>query len=151
MRIVIQRVEKASVTVEQTIVAQIGRGLLILLGIEQGDTKQEADFLAEKCANVRIFDDEQEKPNLSVLDIGGEALVVSQFTLCADTRKGRRPSYTGAALPEVAAPIVDYFADKLASFGVPTRRGIFGAHMVVELVNDGPFTIIVEKSGAGSA
>jgi D-aminoacyl-tRNA deacylase len=149
MRVVIQRVDQASVRIEQTTVAEIGRGLLILLGIEQGDTKTEADFLAEKCAGLRIFDDDQEKPNLSALDIHGEALVVSQFTLCADARKGRRPSYTGAALPDIAAPLVDYFADQLAALGVPTRRGVFGAHMMVALVNNGPFTILLEKSASG--
>jgi D-tyrosyl-tRNA(Tyr) deacylase len=143
MRIVMQRVHRARVAVAEAVVAEIGRGLLILLGIESGDTAAEADALAEKCAYLRIFDDADGKPNLSVQDVRGEALVVSQFTLCADTRKGRRPSYAGAAAPEIAAPLVDHFARRLSGCGVPTRQGVFGAHMMVELVNDGPFTIVL--------
>jgi D-aminoacyl-tRNA deacylase len=143
MRIVIQRVQRAKVAVAEIVVAEIGRGLLLLLGIESGDTTAEADVLAEKCAVLRIFDNAEGKPNLSVQDVHGEALVVSQFTLCADTRKGRRPSYAGAAAPEIAALLVEDFAQRLSGHGVPTRQGVFGAHMMVELVNDGPFTILL--------
>ena len=144
MRIVLQRVRKASVSVDGETIAAIGRGLLILLGIGHGDGQAEADFLAEKCANLRIFEDDAGKTNLSVLDILGEALVVSQFTLYADARKGRRPSFTDAGAPEIAEPLVQYFAERLTVLGVPTRTGSFGARMLVELTNDGPFTIVLE-------
>jgi len=144
MRIVLQRVRKASVSVDGQAIAAIGRGLLILLGIGHGDGQTEADFLAEKCAYLRIFGDDAGKTNLSVLDITGEALVVSQFTLYADARKGRRPSFTDAAAPEIAEPLVLYFAERLAALGIPTRTGSFGALMQVDLTNDGPFTIVLE-------
>jgi len=144
MRIVIQRVSQAKVIVEGQSVATIGPGLLILLGIGAGDGRSEAETLAEKCAFLRIFEDDGGKTNLSVQDIKGEALVVSQFTLYADARKGRRPSFTDAAAPGVAEPLVRYFADRLNALGVPTRCGSFGAHMRVELINDGPFTIVLE-------
>jgi D-tyrosyl-tRNA(Tyr) deacylase len=144
MKIVLQRVLKANVTVEGKVFAEIGRGFLILLGIGPADRKAEADFLAEKCANLRIFEDEAGKTNLSIQDIRGEALVVSQFTLYADARKGRRPSFTGAAAPQTAEPLVRRFAERLSALGVPTRAGSFGAHMRVELVNDGPFTMVLE-------
>jgi D-tyrosyl-tRNA(Tyr) deacylase len=144
MRIVLQRVSKASVTVENRAIAAIGRGLLILLGIGPGDGEAEAEILAEKCARLRIFEDDAGKTNLSILDVGGEALVVSQFTLYADTRKGRRPSFTEAASPAAAEPLVLFFAERLNALGVPTRTGSFGAHMQVELVNDGPFTIVLD-------
>jgi D-aminoacyl-tRNA deacylase len=146
MRIVIQRVIQASVSVEGKSVASIGRGLLILLGIGPGDGQSEADFLAEKCAVLRIFEDDAGKTNLSIRDIRGEALVVSQFTLYADSRKGRRPSFTEAAAPEIAEPLVRSFAQRLNALGVPTQTGSFGAHMRVELVNDGPFTLVLESS-----
>jgi D-aminoacyl-tRNA deacylase len=146
MRIVIQRVIQASVSVEGKSVASIGRGLLILLGIGPGDGQSEADFLAEKCAVLRIFEDDAGKTNLSIRDIRGEALVVSQFTLYADSRKGRRPSFTEAAAPEIAEPLVHSFAQRLNALGVPTQTGSFGAHMRVELVNDGPFTLVLESS-----
>ncbi len=145
MRIVLQRVTHASVIVDGQPVARIGRGLLILLGIGPGDGKPEVEYLAEKCAFLRIFEDEGGKTNLSVQDIKGEALVVSQFTLYADARKGRRPSFTDAAAPEVAEPLVRCFAEKLNALGVPTRTGSFGAHMQVELNNDGPFTLELES------
>ncbi len=145
MRLLIQRVSHASVTVEQQAISQIGNGLLVLLGIGHGDGDSQAAFLAEKVANLRIFEDDQGKTNLSVLDVKGEAIVVSQFTLYADTRKGRRPSFIDAALPEVASPLVDRFVELLRSHGVPTQTGQFGAHMDVEIHNNGPVTIWLEK------
>lgn len=145
MRILIQRVSQASVKVDQQIISKIGKGLLILLGIGHADGEEQAQFLAEKVANLRIFEDEQGKTNLSVLDVKGEAIVVSQFTLYADTRKGRRPSFINAALPEAASPLVDRFAEYLRGHGVPTQTGQFGAHMQVEIHNDGPVTIWLEK------
>jgi len=145
MRLLIQRVSKASVTVEKQTISSIGKGLLILVGIGHSDGEEQVQFLAEKTANLRIFEDEQGKTNLSVLDVKGEAIVVSQFTLYADTRKGRRPSFIDAALPDVAAPLVDRFAELLRSHGVPTQTGQFGASMQVEIHNDGPVTIWLEK------
>ncbi len=145
MRLLIQRVSQASVTVDQQTISKIGKGLLILLGVGHGDREEQAAFLAEKTANLRIFEDEQGKTNLSVLDVKGEAIVVSQFTLYADTRKGRRPSFIDAALPEVAAPLVERFIELLRSHGVPTQTGQFGADMKVEIHNDGPVTIWLEK------
>ncbi|GAB4401397.1 MAG: D-tyrosyl-tRNA(Tyr) deacylase [Anaerolineales bacterium] len=145
MRVLIQRVSKASVTVEGQTISQIRKGLLILLGIGHGDEEGQVQFLAEKTANLRIFEDEQGKTNLSVLDVKGEAIVVSQFTLYADSRKGRRPSFIDAALPDVAEPLVNRFIELLRSHGVPTQTGKFGAHMEVEIHNDGPVTIWLEK------
>ena len=145
MRLLIQRVSKASVTVEKQTISSIGKGLLVLLGIGHGDSEEQVQFLAEKTAKLRIFEDEQGKTNLSVLDVKGEAIVVSQFTLYADSRKGRRPSFIDAALPDVAEPLVNRFVELLRSHGVPTQTGKFGAHMEVEIHNDGPVTIWLEK------
>lgn len=145
MRALIQRVSKASVMVEGDVISRIGKGLVVLLGVGHEDGEGSAAFLAEKTANLRIFEDEGGKTNLSILDVGGEAIVVSQFTLYADTRKGRRPSFIDAALPEVAEPLVDRFIQLLRGYGVPTQTGKFGAHMEVEIHNDGPVTIWLEK------
>ena len=145
MRALLQRVSSGKVTVNGQVIAQIGHGLVILLGIGHGDGEEQAVYLAEKTANLRIFEDEAGKTNLSLLDVGGEAIVVSQFTLYADTRKGRRPSFTDAALPDVAEPLVERFAELLRGHGVPTQTGQFGAHMLVEINNDGPVTIWLER------
>ena len=145
MRVLIQRVSQASVTINQQTISKIGKGLLILLGVGHNDGEQQVQFLAEKVANLRIFEDEQGKTNLSILDVKGEAIVVSQFTLYADTRKGRRPSFIDAALPDIAAPLVDRFIEFLRGHGVPTQSGQFGEHMQVEIHNDGPVTIWLEK------
>ncbi len=146
MRAVVQRVSAASVTVDGAVVGQIARGLLILLGVGQGDTRAEAVLLAEKIANLRIFADDAGRFNRSALDIGGAALVVSQFTLYADTRRGRRPSFTDAALPDVAAPLVEMFAAELRARGLAVKQGVFGAHMDVMLHNDGPVTIMLDSA-----
>lgn len=145
MRAILQRVKHGRVSVEGRALAEIGPGVMILLGIGPGDGEQQALFLAEKIANLRIFEDEQGKMNHSLLDKKGKAIVVSQFTLYADTRKGRRPSFTGAAPPHVARPLVERFAELLAAQGVPTQIGEFGAHMLVEIANDGPVTIWLER------
>ena len=145
MRALIQRVSSGRVSVDDQTIAQVGQGLVILLGIGHGDGEGQAVYLAEKIANLRIFEDDQGKTNLSILDVAGEAIVVSQFTLYADTRKGRRPSFTDAADPEIAAPLVERFAELLGGQGVPTQTGQFGAHMLVEIENDGPVTIWLEK------
>lgn len=145
MRAVLQRVRRGRVVVAGRTLAEIGRGQVILVGVGQGDTQAEADWLAEKCAGLRIFEDDEGKTNLSIQDVGGAAIVVSQFTLYADSRKGRRPSFIDAALPEVAQPLVQRFAEQLAAHGVPTQTGEFGAHMLVEIENDGPVTILLER------
>ena len=145
MRVLLQRVSRASVTVEDKVVSQIGKGLVILLGVGHGDGEEQASYLAEKIANLRVFEDEQGKTNLSILDVSGEAIVVSQFTLYADARKGRRPSFIDAALPDVAEPLVDRFVEFVRGHGIPTQTGKFGAHMEVEIHNDGPVTIWLER------
>jgi D-tyrosyl-tRNA(Tyr) deacylase len=145
VRILLQRVRRAGVRVAGHSVAEIGPGMVILLGIGPGDGDEQARYLAEKVANLRIFEDEAGKFNRSLLDVSGQAIVVSQFTLYADTRKGRRPSFTDAAAPEQAAPLVERFAELLRQQGVPTQSGEFGAHMLVEIENDGPVTIWLER------
>ncbi len=145
MRAVIQRVTEASVTVNNQVVGKIGCGLLVLLGIGMGDQLAEATLLAEKIATMRIFADDDGRFNRSALDVGGAVLVVSQFTLYADTRRGRRPSFTMAAPPEIAAPLVDAFVAALRERGMTVATGVFGAHMHVALINDGPVTIVLDS------
>jgi D-aminoacyl-tRNA deacylase len=144
MRAVVQRVSRASVLVGAQAETEIGRGLLVLLGIAEGDRGEDAERLAGKVARLRIFEDDEGKLARSVLDAGGAALVVSQFTLIADTRKGNRPSFSRAAEPEQAEPLYGRFCDELRALGVPVATGVFGASMEVELVNDGPVTIVLD-------
>ena len=145
MRVVIQRVRTGKVIVGGETIAEIGNGLVILTGIGPEDGEEQVKYLAEKIATLRIFPDEEGKTNLSCLDVSGEALVVSQFTLYADTRKGRRPSFINAAPPEIAEPLVERFADLLREQGIPTQMGQFGAEMLVEIHNHGPVTIWIER------
>ncbi len=145
MRVLLQRVTQGSVAVDGNSIATIERGLVLLVGIGAEDEQEQGDYLAEKIANLRIFEDAQGKMNLSVLDIGGSALVVSQFTLYANTQKGRRPSFVEAAKPELAEPLVQHFAGQLQALGVPVKQGHFGAHMQVRIENDGPVTIWLER------
>jgi D-tyrosyl-tRNA(Tyr) deacylase len=140
----VQRVSRAAVRVDDETVGACGRGLLVLLGARHEDTSETAERLAVKVARLRIFPDDDGRFDRSLLDTGGEALVVSQFTLLADTRKGQRPSFTDAAPPEQAEPLVERFADALREFGVPVETGVFGVKMSVELVNDGPVTIVLD-------
>lgn len=147
MRAVVQRVSEASVAVDGQIVGRIARGLLILLGVRNSDGDAEAQWVAEKCVNLRIFEDEHGKLNLSALDIGGDVLVVSQFTLYGDTRRGRRPSFTEAAPPAVSEPLYRTFVSNIARLGLKAETGVFGALMQVTLTNDGPVTVIVERDG----
>jgi D-tyrosyl-tRNA(Tyr) deacylase len=144
MRIVLQRVKSGRVLVAGHSIAEVGPGLVLLVGIGPEDGEGQAAALAEKVVHLRIFEDEQGKMNRSVLEIHGEALVVSQFTLYADTRRGRRPSFTEAAIPDTARPLVDRFAQLLRDMGLPTQTGEFGAHMMVEIINDGPVTLWLE-------
>jgi D-tyrosyl-tRNA(Tyr) deacylase len=144
MRAVVQRVSEASVSVDGELVVSCGRGLAILLGVAEGDDEGTAVRLAGKIARLRIFENEDGRFDLSLLDVGGEALAVSQFTLIADTTKGNRPSFTGAARPEGAEPVYERFCEALEREGVRVARGVFGARMAVSLVNDGPVTIILE-------
>ena len=146
MRVVLQRVKEASVTVEGEWISGIGPGLLLLVGVAQGDGEPEADWLAEKIAGLRIMSDDEGKMNRSVREVGGAILAVSQFTLLADTRKGKRPSFVGAAPPEKATRLFDHFCERLRAAGVhPVETGHFGAKMDVSLVNDGPVTILLER------
>jgi D-tyrosyl-tRNA(Tyr) deacylase len=144
MRIVLQRVAEASVSVEGNVIGSIGRGLVLLVGIGPEDGEKQARALAEKCVQLRIFEDDQGKMNLSLLDVGGEILAVSQFTLYGDTRKGRRPSFAGAAHPDVAMPLFNRFLGYLKELGVSVATGQFGARMKVTIVNDGPVTFVLE-------
>jgi len=148
VRLVIQRVSRASVRVGSLIVASIGPGLLVLAGVGQDERDGEIGWLAQKVANLRIFEDEAGKMNRSVLEVGGEVLVVPQFTLYGDVTKGRRPSWAGAAPPEVARERVERLAAALEAMGLPVRRGAFQEHMLVELANDGPVTIVIEGPGS---
>jgi D-aminoacyl-tRNA deacylase len=145
MRALLQRVSHASVTVEEQVVGQIGQGLLVLLGVGQNDSEVQVKMLADKIVHLRIFGDDEGKMNRSLLDVGGEVLVVSQFTLYADIRKGRRPSFIEAAPPRLAEPLVERFRDAIAAYGLRVETGVFGAHMDVELVNDGPVTIWIDS------
>lgn len=144
MKAVVQRVLLGRVSVDGRITGEIKRGLVILLGVEKSDDTQKSVQLAQKIANLRIFSDQDGKMNLSILDANGSALVVSQFTLMADTRKGNRPSFIDAAPPETAIPLVDHFAKQLMDQGIHTEKGEFGAHMLVEIANDGPVTILLQ-------
>jgi D-aminoacyl-tRNA deacylase len=146
MRVVLQRVRRASVTVAGDRVAEIGPGYLLLVGVGRGDPPEEADRLAEKILNLRLFADEGGKTNLSIAEVEGEVLVVSQFTLYADLRKGRRPSWGLTEDPEVAAQRVEALASAIESRGVQVRRGVFGAVMDVELLNEGPFTLVLDAA-----
>jgi len=146
MRAVIQRVSRASVDVEGEKTAQIGLGLLVLLAAGQGDSDAQADWMADKIAHLRVFSDEQGRMNRSLLDTGGEMIAVSQFTLYGDCRKGRRPSFVHALEPEAASRLVDRFVDKIEKMGIRCGTGEFGAHMHVELVNDGPVTLLVDSA-----
>jgi D-tyrosyl-tRNA(Tyr) deacylase len=145
MRALVQRVKYGKVTVAGEAIAEIKKGLVILLGVGHNDSEAQAAFLVEKIVHLRIFEDDQGKMNLSLADVKGEAIVVSQFTLYADTRKGRRPSFTDAALPDLARPLADRFIELLRAQGIPTGQGVFGAEMLVEIHNDGPVTIWLEK------
>lgn len=144
MRAVVQRVNYGRVTIDGRVTADIGRGLVILLGVGPDDTEEKSASLAKKIAQLRIMEDCDGRMNLSVLDTGGSVVVVSQFTLFADTRKGNRPSFIGAAPPDIASPLVDHFVAQLRSYGITTQTGEFGAHMLVALENDGPVTIWIE-------
>jgi D-tyrosyl-tRNA(Tyr) deacylase len=145
MRAVLQRVSSASVTVGDEVIGRIGNGLVVLLGIEQGDTAEDARALAEKTAHLRIFEDSEGKMNLSVQDSGGAVLAISQFTLLADCRKGRRPGFTRAALPELAEPLYERYVAALGQFGLKVATGRFQADMAVALVNDGPVTMLLDS------
>lgn len=145
MKALVQRVTKGSVTVDGEIVGSIGRGLVVLAGVGSGDTERDVDYLAEKVANLRIFSDAEGKFNLSVLDVGGEVLTISQFTLLADTRKGRRPSFSDAAPPDDADRLINLFVERLRGLGLRVATGRFQAHMLVEIHNDGPVTIMLDS------
>jgi D-tyrosyl-tRNA(Tyr) deacylase len=149
MRIVLQRVSSSSVTVDGREVARIGRGLLLLIGIEPEDGAVDWDGVARKIATLRIFPDEEGKMNRSVEDVSGELLLVSQFTLCADTRKGRRPSFVGAAPPELAEPLFDRLVSAFRDRGFAPQTGVFGARMSVSLINEGPVTLLLDVAPAG--
>jgi len=147
MRAVVQRVTQASVEIDGRRHSAIGKGLLVLLGVQQGDSREDADYLARKIGGLRIFEDSGGKMNLSVVEVGGAALVVSQFTLCGDCRKGRRPSFDNAAPPHEADRLYEYFIQKLRDeHGIPVHSGVFQQHMLVRIANDGPVTLIVNSA-----
>lgn len=145
MKALIQRVKRASVTIERKLYSKIDEGLLVFLGVQKGDTQENADKLAQKLVNLRIFEDENEKMNLSLKDVNGQILVVSQFTLCGDCKKGTRPSFDNAELPQKANQLYEYFVTQIKAQGIETQTGSFGAMMEVELINDGPVTFMIEK------
>ena len=145
MRVLLQRVTNASVTVDKQIVGAIERGYVLFLGVTHDDTFEKVNWLADKVAGLRLFADTAGKMNLSLFDVGGSVLLVSQFTLYGDVRKGRRPSFIGAARPELAEPVVDYFAQRLRSHGLKVESGVFGAMMQVNINNDGPVTLMLER------
>jgi len=145
MRLVVQRVTRAKVTVSNKTVGEIGRGFLVLAGAQQGDTDSDMRYGAEKLAGLRVFEDEAGKMNRSIVDVGGSVLLVSQFTLLGDARHGRRPSFSNAERPEIASGMIDRMAGEIAARGIPVARGVFGADMQVELVNDGPVTILLDS------
>ena len=145
MRAVVQRVSRASVEVDGRVVGEVGEGLLVLLGVEEGDKEADADYIADKTASLRIFNDADDKMNLSVSDVGGGVLLISQFTLHGDCRRGRRPSFIAAARPETAIPLYEGVAGRLRDSRLPVATGEFGAHMHVSLVNDGPVTILLDS------
>lgn len=145
MRAVVQRVREAHVEIEGQVVGRCAHGLLVLLGVAHGDGEEEARWMAQKLSGLRVFPDDQGRMDLALVDIGGEALVVSQFTLYGDCRKGRRPSFVGAAPPSLADPLYQRFCELLVAEGVPTQRGVFGADMQVHLVNDGPVTLVLDS------
>ncbi len=144
MRAVVQRVKHTALSVDGKLISEIPFGLTVFLGVTTGDTQKQADYLAKKIAALRIFEDENGKMNLSVKDVGGEVLLVSQFTLYGDASHGNRPSFTAAARPEIAEPLYEYAVQALASYGVPVKKGVFGADMQIEQRNDGPVTILLE-------
>ena len=145
MKALIQRVKSASVTIDGLLYSKIGQGLLVFLGVEKGDDKLNAEKLADKLSKLRIFEDENEKMNHSILDSEGEMLIVSQFTLCGDCKKGTRPSFDKSAPPKIANELYEYFISQVKSFNIPVQTGKFGAMMDVELINDGPVTFFIEK------
>lgn len=148
MRAVVQRVSSSRVTVDERVTGEVKKGLLVLLGVTHDDTSKDVDYMVDKVTNLRIFEDENDKMNLSLKDIEGEAMAVSQFTLYGDARKGRRPSFSDAARPDVANPLYEEFVEKLRAQGITVGTGEFGAHMMVELTNDGPVTILLESKKA---
>ena len=145
MKLVVQRVKKAEVKVDGSIIGKIDKGFLVLIGIKVGDTKEQADYLVKKLCNLRVFSDENDKMNLSIKDVKGKLLIVSQFTLYGDCSQGNRPSFIEAARPEEANPLYEYFCNQCELNDIEVQKGIFGADMKVELINDGPVTIIIEK------
>ena len=145
MRAVVQRVSASSVSVDSEVVGKIDKGLMVLLGVTHDDTQEDVKYLVEKISNLRIFEDDQDKMNLSLLDVGGELLAISQFTLYGDCRKGRRPNFTQAAKPDIANDLYEKFVGQAKVLGINVQTGSFGAHMIVDIVNDGPVTMIIDS------